>query len=88
MPRTTSKSKTRTTKTVARTRTTRSAKTILPPKPKPRKPRAKKVSRLSPEELFARTQAKAYELFEKRGRVNGRDFDDWLEAERIVLAEA
>ncbi len=88
MPRTTTKSKTKTTRTTARTRTTRSAKTILPPQPKPRKPRAKKVSRLSPEELFARTQAKAYELFEQRGCVNGRDFDDWLEAEKIVLAEA
>ncbi len=27
----------------------------------------------------------AYELFESRGRIHGRDLDDWLEAERIVL---
>ncbi len=26
----------------------------------------------------------AYEIFERRGRVHGRDLDDWLEAERIV----
>jgi len=31
--------------------------------------------------------AKAYELYEKRGRSHGRDFEDWLEAERLVLAE-
>lgn len=28
----------------------------------------------------------AYELYLKRGCVHGRDLDDWLEAERIVLA--
>ena len=31
--------------------------------------------------------AKAYELYEKRGQMHGRDFEDWLEAERLVLAE-
>ena len=30
--------------------------------------------------------AVAYELYEARGCVAGRDFDDWLDAERIVLA--
>lgn len=28
----------------------------------------------------------AYELYEKRGRGEGCHFDDWLEAEKIVLA--
>jgi Protein of unknown function (DUF2934) len=27
----------------------------------------------------------AYELYESRGCVRGRDLDDWLDAERIVL---
>ena len=27
----------------------------------------------------------AYELYETRGCIHGYDFDDWLEAERIVL---
>jgi len=27
----------------------------------------------------------AYELYEKSGCINGRDSDNWLEAERIVL---
>ncbi len=28
----------------------------------------------------------AYELYEKRGRADGHHVDDWLEAEKIVLA--
>jgi len=31
-------------------------------------------------------QRLAYELFEKSGRSHGRDFDHWLEAERIIKA--
>jgi len=27
----------------------------------------------------------AYELYEKSGRIGGRDFENWLDAERIVL---
>lgn len=37
--------------------------------------------------LRARIARKAYELFETRGRAHGRDREDWLEAERIVLTE-
>jgi hypothetical protein len=33
-----------------------------------------------------RVEKKAYEFYEKRGRQHGRDFDDWLEAEKIVEA--
>jgi Protein of unknown function (DUF2934) len=29
-------------------------------------------------------QKLAYEIFEKSGRVHGREFDHWLEAERII----
>lgn len=28
----------------------------------------------------------AYEIFEREGRVHGRDLDHWLQAERIVMA--
>ncbi len=28
----------------------------------------------------------AYELYESRGRIHGFDLDDWLAAERIILA--
>lgn len=27
---------------------------------------------------------RAYELYERRGRENGHDWDDWFEAERVV----
>ena len=34
-------------------------------------------------------ERRAYELYEQRGRENGRDWDDWLQAEREMLgAEA
>jgi hypothetical protein len=31
-------------------------------------------------------QKLAYEIFEKSGRVHGREIDHWLEAERIIKA--
>ncbi len=37
--------------------------------------------------LRERIVQKAYELYEKRGRMHGNDLDDWLEAERLALAE-
>lgn len=40
---------------------------------------------LSPE-LRERVAQKAYELYEKRGGIHGRDIADWLEAERLVMA--
>lgn len=36
---------------------------------------------------FEETAKKAFELYEKSGWVHGRDFEHWLEAERIVLAK-
>ena len=38
------------------------------------------------ENLQERIQKKAYELYEKRGCVDGNDLADWLEAERLVRA--
>ena len=35
--------------------------------------------------LHDEIEAVAYDLFESRGRCHGRDFDDWLNAEEIVL---
>ena len=29
-------------------------------------------------------ERRAYELFEQRGRVDGHDWDDWLQAEREI----
>ena len=31
-------------------------------------------------------ERRAYELFDQRGREQGRDWDDWLQAERELLA--
>lgn len=37
--------------------------------------------------LRDRVAQKAYELYEKRGRTDGCNVEDWLEAERLVLDE-
>jgi DUF2934 family protein len=39
------------------------------------------------EQVLRRIAEKAYELYECRGCCHGRDLDDWLEAEQLVLAE-
>jgi len=39
------------------------------------------------DEVRERIAKKAYELHEQRGRQQGRDLDDWLEAEEIVMRE-
>lgn len=38
----------------------------------------------SSETLKEEIRKKAYELYEKRGRTEGNDLEDWLEAERLV----
>jgi hypothetical protein len=35
-------------------------------------------------ETWHRIATKAYELYEQRGRLDGHDLDDWLNAEAIV----
>ena len=42
-------------------------------------------SSLSPEDLQEQIKRRAYELFEERGKVHGRDLEDWLQAEIEVL---
>ena len=42
---------------------------------------------LSIVEYHARIARKAYDLFERRGRSEGHDVEDWLEAERLVKEE-
>ena len=37
-------------------------------------------------ELDARIRTRAYELYEQRGFQEGHELDDWLQAEREVLA--
>ncbi len=42
------------------------------------------ATKLSEPELTDRIRKKAQELWEKRGRVQGKDLDIWLEAEKLV----
>ncbi|MEO0093061.1 MAG: DUF2934 domain-containing protein [candidate division WOR-3 bacterium] len=49
--------------------------------------KAKTEKKITADEFIARVRMKAYELYEKRGYVHGKDLDDWLEAERIVKKE-
>ena len=41
----------------------------------------------SEQELRERIEQNAYDLYQKRGELHGFDIDDWLEAERLVLAQ-
>ena len=36
-------------------------------------------------DLNSEIEKLAYELYEKSGRIEGRNLDNWLEAERIVI---
>jgi len=40
-----------------------------------------------PDEVWDRIAVKAYELWHERGCREGRDLEDWLDAETIVLKE-
>lgn len=39
------------------------------------------------DDLRTRIAARAYSFYERRGYEDGFDFEDWLEAERRILAE-
>jgi HSP20 family protein len=65
-------------------------------KPQPALIRSKRAATLlpimSPDELFSKTRnlldsiaVRAYELFERRGREHGRDWEDWFRAEAELL---
>jgi hypothetical protein len=41
--------------------------------------------RVWPEDQHDRIAAKAYELWEQRGRRHGYDLEDWFEAEALVI---
>jgi len=49
--------------------------------------RAEQAAPRSPQEIQQRIAAKAYERYETRSSSHGRDLEDWLEAERLVLSE-
>ncbi|MCS6287485.1 MAG: DUF2934 domain-containing protein [Nitrospira sp.] len=40
------------------------------------------------EEIRIRIEKLAYELYQRRGRQDGHDHQDWLEAERLTLSQS
>jgi hypothetical protein len=40
----------------------------------------------SSDHLYARVAALAYSFYEQRGREDGRDVEDWIQAEQTILA--
>ncbi|OGF44707.1 MAG: hypothetical protein A2452_09165 [Candidatus Firestonebacteria bacterium RIFOXYC2_FULL_39_67] len=42
---------------------------------------------ISKEQLLKEIEKKAYELFLKRNGTHGKDMNDWLEAEKIVMKQ-
>ena len=46
----------------------------------------KPMSSISNPGLHRQIAEKAYELFQSRGHVHGHDLDDWVEAERRIMA--
>lgn len=48
---------------------------------------AKMTLTLTPKEIHDKIQKKAFELYKKRGRTKGSDWNDWFEAERIVMSD-
>ncbi len=47
-----------------------------------------KKGKMSEAELTEQIKEKAKELWEKKGRIQGNDFEIWLEAERLVKGKA
>jgi len=43
---------------------------------------------VSAQEIQQKIRQRAYELYELRGRADGWDFDDWIEAELEVIGKA
>jgi hypothetical protein len=41
-----------------------------------------------PNDVLEQIARRAYELYEARGREDGRDLDDWLRAEAEIMGEA
>lgn len=49
----------------------------------PKNPRKSETSDALKEEI----QKRAYELYEQRGRLDGYDLENWLEAEKLVRSD-
>ncbi|HWP90904.1 MAG TPA: DUF2934 domain-containing protein [Thermodesulfobacteriota bacterium] len=47
----------------------------------------KKRTKMDEETIHEMIAKKAYEIYEKRGMEHGKDLDDWLEAESIIMGK-
>ena len=66
----------------------KSVPTASPQQPMNGAPTAKAANgTVIPAELRTRIETLAYELYQRRGRQDGYDEQDWLEAERITLSQ-
>jgi hypothetical protein len=52
-----------------------------------RKRERRQDPRILSDDLLARVAIRAYSFYERRGYEDGYDLEDWLEAERMILAE-
>ena len=59
-----------------------SGNSLMKPKPSTLTPKSDELTVLIPMEQ--EIQQRAYELYERRGRTDGYDLDDWLQAEREI----
>ena len=57
----------------------------MTPRSNPTRTTSRAEERHAPTEVEAEIRSRAYELYERRGRVDGHELDDWLQAEAEVL---
>jgi len=57
----------------------------MTPRSNPTRTMPRAEERHAPAEVDAEIRRRAYELYERRGRVGGHALDDWLQAEAEVL---
>ena len=74
------------TKSVAAKAQAGTAKTAKPTTAAPARPTARKFRAGAPIDLRARIERRAYELWERDGRPEGRDHAHWQQAEREIGA--
>jgi hypothetical protein len=61
---------------------------LAPSTPKPRLSSSEQKRPIElPDGMWERIARKAYELWEERGRPEGRDLENWFDAEAIVMEE-
>ena len=68
-------------------RSTKEMETSARQRSGPESPPQQADNEATTEEIRTRIEKLAYELYQQRGRQDGHDRQDWLEAERLTLTE-